>query len=189
LNFVYSNWYGILLKISDVILLSLLWAIVSIPLITIYPATIALVHTMRKWADEGQTGQVWMNFFMSFRVNLKIKLLYSVIVVLTAISSYVNIYLHSKGLVQLNEMVILLMVISNGVTMLVFFASCINWDEKNIKVALLERLKSTVATIIAHPFKSIVLLVLLIFIFETVLIYPMIYFIVGIVLGLLGLIV
>ena len=55
MNFIYSRWYTILLRVTDVILLSILWAIVSTPLITLYPATIALMETINHWDDDGTT--------------------------------------------------------------------------------------------------------------------------------------
>lgn len=172
------------MKISDIILLTLLWALFSLPLITAYPATIALFETMKKWNKLGVTGQVWHNFFTSFRINLRVKLFYSIIFILVFGSIYINYYIYSPIESRLDATIIFLTFISNGISMVIFYVSCLLWNDEENKIKLMERLVLVVSKIVLHPFKTALLFIILIFITEAVIIFPILYFIVGIILGL-----
>ena len=56
--------------IADVVILHFLWLICSLPLITIGPATTALYYAMMKRIRTNE-GQVYTNFFKSFRENFR----------------------------------------------------------------------------------------------------------------------
>lgn len=62
--------FTILNKFCDVLILSILWILFSIPLITIGPASAALYHTAHKVLLHSE-GYVLSTFWKSFRTNLK----------------------------------------------------------------------------------------------------------------------
>lgn len=62
--------FTILSKFCDLLILSILWTIFSIPLITIGPASSALYHTIHKSFFKNE-GYVASTFWKSFKTNLK----------------------------------------------------------------------------------------------------------------------
>ncbi len=67
---VESKAYDFLNQVIDVIYVGLLWLVVSLPVVTIGPASAALYYTMAKTIRRGR-GTVTATFFSAFRDNLK----------------------------------------------------------------------------------------------------------------------
>lgn len=59
-----------LTRITDLLILSILWAVCSIPLVTIGPATAALYYVTLKMIQNSESG-ICKSFFSSFRKNLR----------------------------------------------------------------------------------------------------------------------
>lgn len=57
-------------RITDMIIASLLWTVMCIPVLTIIPSTIALYYTAAK-VIRHDAGSVFADFFRSFRSNLR----------------------------------------------------------------------------------------------------------------------
>ena len=57
-------------RIADLIILSILWGICSIPIVTIGPATTALYYVTLKMVKNDE-GSVIKSFFQSFKLNFK----------------------------------------------------------------------------------------------------------------------
>ncbi len=68
-------------KIVDMILLSIVWSIVCIPIITIGPATAALYYTTVK-VIRRERGYLLKEFFRSFRMNFKLGTLSGITIML-----------------------------------------------------------------------------------------------------------
>lgn len=62
--------FGILSKIFDMLFISILWVLFSLPLITSGAASSALYHTTHKIIFKNE-GYIFSTFFNSFRTNLK----------------------------------------------------------------------------------------------------------------------
>jgi uncharacterized membrane protein YesL len=54
----------------NLFLLNLLWLLVCIPIVTIFPATAALFGVIRSWVTKKDT-RVWKPFFQTFKEHLK----------------------------------------------------------------------------------------------------------------------
>ena len=66
MKFVETKWYSQLIQISDYILLGILWVIVSLPIITVIPASAAVFETMTHWSN-GESGRVVFFFWQGFK--------------------------------------------------------------------------------------------------------------------------
>lgn len=79
-------------KIFDVMLVSLLWAVCCIPIITIGPATTALYYCVVKTIRR-ERGYVAKEFFHSFKVNFKqgtiVGLIFTVLAVVMSFNFYI----------------------------------------------------------------------------------------------------
>lgn len=64
-------FFTILDIFAHFVLLNILWLIMCIPIITIFPATTALYSVVRKWITEGTEVGAIQLFFTSFRENFK----------------------------------------------------------------------------------------------------------------------
>lgn len=62
--------FTIISKIADTVILSVLWVIFSLPIITIGASSAALYHTTHKAILKSE-GYVFSTFFKSFKTNLK----------------------------------------------------------------------------------------------------------------------
>ena len=67
-------------KLADLVMLSLMWALCSIPLVTLGPATAALYDAAVKILRRGEAGNIYQRFFHSFRLDLKVGALTSIAV-------------------------------------------------------------------------------------------------------------
>ena len=65
-----SPLWNILTKFCDLLILSILWIVFSLPIITMGPATAALYHSVHKSVLES-SGYTVSTFWKSFRTNLK----------------------------------------------------------------------------------------------------------------------
>ncbi|MGV3010751.1 DUF624 domain-containing protein [Streptococcus thoraltensis] len=75
MKIVESKWYSQLIKISDYILIGLLWSLVSLPLVTIFSSLNAVFRTFQIWKTE-TTGNIIYHFFRGFKKHfLKLTLL------------------------------------------------------------------------------------------------------------------
>lgn len=73
-----NGFFSFISQIMDVVALSLLWLVCSLPLVTIGPATAALYYCVVKCVRRGE-NKVFANFKAAFRENLKTGMILTVI--------------------------------------------------------------------------------------------------------------
>lgn len=69
-NVLDGRWYAALQRFSDTVLLSAVWAIACLPVVTAGPATAAMFAVVRGW-DEGRDVSAVPAFARYFRENLR----------------------------------------------------------------------------------------------------------------------
>lgn len=79
-----NGFFTTLSKIADIIILSVIWALICIPVITIGPATTALYYATVK-AVRRDRGYLFREFFKSFKQNFKRGAIAGVIMTLIAL--------------------------------------------------------------------------------------------------------
>ncbi|MEH7416799.1 DUF624 domain-containing protein [Neobacillus drentensis] len=67
MNILNSRFLHYTEKIVDLFLLNLLWLIMCIPVITIFPATVSMYGVIRKWTMRKETNGIFRTFFSLFR--------------------------------------------------------------------------------------------------------------------------
>lgn len=87
-----SRLYVAAQRIARVVLVSVLWALVSVPLVTFGPATAALFAVVRRWR-LGEDPALVPNFFRYFRENLRQGLASGLVLLATAALLLVNLVL------------------------------------------------------------------------------------------------
>jgi len=65
-----GGFYRVLETFSNCVLLSLLWLAACLPVVTIFPATMAMFGVTREWTRGGDLG-LWRAFSFYFRQNLR----------------------------------------------------------------------------------------------------------------------
>lgn len=81
-------------RLTDLLILSILWTVCSIPLVTIGPATAALYYVTLKMTDDSESS-IFASYFRSFRQNFRQG------VVLTLISALIALLLYwDRGLLM-----------------------------------------------------------------------------------------
>ncbi|OCA87825.1 hypothetical protein A8F94_08250 [Bacillus sp. FJAT-27225] len=90
MNFLHSKYYYIFEKISNFLLLNLLWLLLSMPVIILLPATAAMFGVIRSWIKNKETSVIRV-FFELFKENFKHSLLFGIIWAIYAASAYINL--------------------------------------------------------------------------------------------------
>lgn len=89
MRFLDSRFYAALEKISNFLLLNLLWLIFCLPIITIFPATVAMFGVVRQWILHKDYSIV-SPFIRYFKENIKNSLLLGLLWTILAGLFYVN---------------------------------------------------------------------------------------------------
>ncbi|MGC6769350.1 DUF624 domain-containing protein [Enterococcus sp. LJL51] len=76
MKLVETRIYSQLMMISDYLLLGLLWVILSLPLITVIPASVGVLYVIRQW-EGSSTGSILRYFFQGIKRYLPLNLLVS----------------------------------------------------------------------------------------------------------------
>lgn len=84
-----NGFFSFMGKVWDMVLLSIMWVICCIPIITIGPATTAMYYAIVK-VIRRERGYVTKEFFHSFKDNLKLGLLSALIFLVMAYILYID---------------------------------------------------------------------------------------------------
>lgn len=115
MKLVETKIYAQLIVISDYLLLGLLWVIVSLPIVTLVPASTAVLYVLRQWQD-GTTGSIFYHFFTGIRKHFLINLLVSLLTV--------GIFAAANLLLQESSQ---LLMISGYVVSIVYLMFLLSW--------------------------------------------------------------
>ncbi|MFJ5717022.1 YesL family protein [Neobacillus sp. NPDC093127] len=96
MNFLNSSLYQTLNTLSNFFLLSLLWLLMCLPIITIFPATAGLFAVVREWHTKKNT-RLFSIFFRYFKENFKQSILLSLMWALCIVILYID-FLYTKQL-------------------------------------------------------------------------------------------
>lgn len=92
MNILNSRLYTFLESLGNFFILNILWIILCIPIVTIFPATSAMYSVIRRWKME-EDKSVFGVFFHYFKVNFKQSFLIGLIWFLFAILLYIDYFL------------------------------------------------------------------------------------------------
>lgn len=115
MKLVETKWYGQLIQISDHILLGILWVVVSLPLVTVVPATTGVFTALNKWKN-GESGHVCYSFLQGFKRKFFLQLVMSCVTIISYFA--MNLILQESAI---------WLVICGYVTMLVFTMFLLSW--------------------------------------------------------------
>lgn len=88
-----SKLFVYIVKLVDFLLLSVIWAIACIPVITIFPSTAAMFGVVRGWQLENKEDGVFRPFFKLFKENFRQGVGLSIIWTIIGLSLYGNVQL------------------------------------------------------------------------------------------------
>lgn len=135
MRFINSRFYGSLELISNFFLLNLLWLLLSLPLLTAFPATAAMFGVIRDWKLNKQNG-VFFSFFSHFKRNFKQSFTYGILWFIFAVVFYIDFMLleHMGPVMNMLVMVMLLIlgIIVTFVT-IYLFPVMVHYDLKVFK--------------------------------------------------------
>lgn len=86
-----NAFFTFLGKVCDIMLISTLWLLLCIPIVTIGPATTALYYVVVK-VIRRERGYLFREFFRSFKLNFKRGALVSILLTVCYIVLYVDLY-------------------------------------------------------------------------------------------------
>lgn len=115
MKLVETKIYAQLIMISDYLLLGLLWVVVSLPIITLIPASTAVLYVLRQW-QNGPTGSIFYHFFTGIKKHFFINLLISLLTV--------GIFAAANLLLQESSQ---LLMISGYVVSIIYLMFVVSW--------------------------------------------------------------
>lgn len=95
-KFTSSRFYEMGEELGNIIILSLLWVVFSLPIITIGPSSAALYYVIHKLSTD-ESVKLVSSFWHSFLSNLKQGILLSVITILFIGITAINMYIGKNG--------------------------------------------------------------------------------------------
>ncbi len=95
-NFLGSRFYEIMEKVGDIVILSLLWTVCSIPVVTIGTSSSALYFAIHKCLAE-ESAHPAKDFFHSFKSNIKQCSILTVVAILYSAVAFFNTYVAYNG--------------------------------------------------------------------------------------------
>lgn len=116
-------------KIGDCVLLSMLWLLFSLPVVTLGAATTGLYHAVRKILGEDQNGifsHFWESFRDNFRQSTAITLILILVFALLGMSAYSAWLLFDAGQVGVTILVLLGIVLALAVTWALYLFPCVD---------------------------------------------------------------
>lgn len=138
--FNYNNpFIKLLVRMANMIIVSLYWVVCCLPVVTIMPACAALYHTVNKVVFGNGNG-VTREFFMSFKAALKPGVLLSVLIVvvggLIAFGVYTGTRIWDAGIFGTIYMAAGALIAIVCLTALVYVAPALSRFEGNVSVIL-----------------------------------------------------
>lgn len=91
MNILDSKFYGVVEKFANLLILNALWLICSLPILTIGPATSAMLCVVRQWKLHQDTSSV-RNFFYYFKENFKYSFIIGILYIGYSILLFFNLY-------------------------------------------------------------------------------------------------
>ena len=85
-----SGFYRLLEKFTNILLLNLLWIISCLPIITIFPATVAMFGVVRQW-NQNKEPNIFKSYFFFFKENFLRSFIYGIIWFVLAFLLYFNV--------------------------------------------------------------------------------------------------
>jgi uncharacterized membrane protein YesL len=167
MKFLNSNFYHSLVKISNFLLLNVLWFLLALPLITLFPATVAMMAVVRDWRSKEESG-VFKPFFHHFKDNFKQSFLYGILWAIILIILYINFILLGEMGSMANTIVTILLIILG---VLVTFVSIYLFPVMvYFQFSFWENIKKSLLFSVIH-FPTTLLCVLLLLLMITLLLY------------------
>jgi uncharacterized membrane protein YesL len=155
MNLYDNKFYNYGVVISDFILLNLLWFLMCLPIITIFPSTAAMFGVVRKW-KRGQSSPVFTTFFRCFKENFKQSFVIGFIATLIGVGYFLNFKIIA---VEKNLLVYLLLVSTFMLfilTMIYIFPIMVNYKNTTVNI-----LKNSLYFSLISPLNSFLLLVVI----------------------------
>ncbi|MBS4198456.1 DUF624 domain-containing protein [Bacillus sp. FJAT-49732] len=92
MNILNSRLYSMLEVLSFFFLLNILWVLMCLPIITIFPATAAMFGVIRQWVMKKDTA-IFISFFRLFKENFKQSFIVGIIFFVFASIFYIDFML------------------------------------------------------------------------------------------------
>jgi uncharacterized membrane protein YesL len=93
MNLLGGRFYTVLEVLTNFFLLNLIWLIMCIPVITIFPATTAMFGVIRQWINKEDYSVVFSDFFRFFKENFKTSFFIGCLWFIVAFLLYFDFYL------------------------------------------------------------------------------------------------
>ncbi|XJZ28632.1 YesL family protein [Bacillota bacterium Lsc_1132] len=177
MNILNSRFIHYTERLVDLFLVNLLWLLMCIPVVTIFPATVSMYGVIRKWIMGNESNGIFKTYFTLFRECFLQS--FGISVLWTALGYF--IYLDFRILLLTNSLLNLLLMGILGVLSLFFFSITVylfpimahfNTKWKNV-------IKNSLTMTITNPLETILLLFILFLSVYLIYLIPLLMFVLG----------
>ncbi|MBQ7485689.1 MAG: DUF624 domain-containing protein [Oscillospiraceae bacterium] len=122
-------------EVADLILLSLMWIVCCLPVVTIGPATVALYYVMLKKTKEEADEGIWRLFWRSFRMNWKVAGGIGLLFTALGVLLYVDVQFYAQAQGTLRPLFGALTVVGGAVYLLLmpYMVGQIAWFQNTVR--------------------------------------------------------
>ncbi|MEH7438084.1 DUF624 domain-containing protein [Neobacillus drentensis] len=131
MNILDNKLYNRLNTIVDFIILNLLWVLMCLPIVTIFPATAALFGVVRKW-NMKEEPPILKTYFQLFKDNFFQSMLIGFIWAFVGASLYLDFQLTSKNLLMKLLLVIIFSIYS--ITSIYLFPVMVHYKNTSLRI-------------------------------------------------------
>lgn len=139
--------------ITDMFLLSLLWFIFSVPIITIGASTTAVFYVGTKRVQDKE-GYLFKDFLQSFKYNFKQATLVWIIIILMYIQLFINIRIINTSMEGILGIFLMSLAIIMGI-LITFFSIYVFPIISRFKMSLIDIIKLSILLSLKHLFTSV----------------------------------
>lgn len=163
--------YELVEKFVDCILVSILWTLFSLPIVTIGASTAALYYTVHK-VIRNDTGKLWQTFWYTFKSNFRqATALWGILFIILAVLCFDCYLVYTWR--QINSLFIwlfwiLLILLASTIMLSSYWFAYITHIQDSIKTVL----KNTFIMCVVHFSKSILLLLITILVIACFVLLP-----------------
>jgi uncharacterized membrane protein YesL len=138
-------------KFADFFFLNLLWIIFSLPIVTIFPATVAMYGVVRKWVMKKESEGVFQTFLHLFRESFRQSFGISILWFSLAYIGYLDFQLFQSNTLFLSVLFVFV-ILFFSVTVYLFPAMA------HLETTWINIIKNSLLMAVSNPFSTIGLL-------------------------------
>ncbi|TLS38377.1 YesL family protein [Pseudalkalibacillus caeni] len=129
MNIYDGKLFNVAMKVSDFVILNMIWIILCVPIVTIFPATVAMCGVVRRW-NRGEEPPLFVTYFSLFKANFRQSFIIGLFWSFFIIGLYLNLSIFDSSI--LIKLFMLLLASIVGIITVYLFPVMVNYNHSII---------------------------------------------------------